>query len=118
MPGLYKFPQRERLHRKGDFLKVYREGEKQVGRAFVCYVVRQEGQGRKIGFAVPRKVGGAIVRNRVKRYLREAYRSQRPELVDDVFMVVVARPASAQLTYDECREAVRHLFREGKVLFE
>lgn len=118
MPGLEKFPRSERLTRRKDFLDIYRIGERAVGRGFIGYVVRREGQGRKFGVAVSRKVGGAVTRNRVKRYIREVYRSNRKHLTDDFRMVVVARPKAATMTYSECREAIGQLFQRGELVSE
>ncbi len=116
MPGLYEFPRREHLTRRVEYLAACREGNKWVGRAFVCFIARREGQGRKFGFAVSRKVGKAVVRNRVKRYLREVYRTHRPRLADDIHVVVIARPEAAKLDYHQCSDAIRRLFRDGGVL--
>jgi ribonuclease P protein component len=115
VPGENRFPRSERLTRKRDFLRIYRTGTKLVGPAFVGYVTRQEGEGRKFGFAVSRKVGGAVVRNRIKRYLREIYRTQRPLLRDDVQMVLVARPACRAFGFHACRDAVCRLWEKGRV---
>ncbi|MBN2312266.1 MAG: ribonuclease P protein component [Candidatus Hydrogenedentes bacterium] len=115
MPGRNQFPRRERLTRRRDYLSIYQQGEKRVGRQFVCYTVRREGQGRKIGLAVSRKVGKAVVRNRVKRYIREVYRTHRGELSDDMHVIVVARPASASLDYSQCAHALRQLLSRGTV---
>jgi ribonuclease P protein component len=52
------------------------------------------GTGR-MGVTVSRKVGGAVVRNRVKRWIRECYRRRRSEFPSQVDVVVVARPAAA-----------------------
>ena len=116
MPGQNTFPHRERLTRKGEYHAVFRNGTKRVGKAFVCYVARREGQGRKFGCAVSRRVGKAVVRNRIKRLLREAYRTQRVDLQDDVHVVFVARAPSAALSYRGCAEAMRRLLHEGDAL--
>ncbi|HIJ64751.1 MAG TPA: ribonuclease P protein component [Candidatus Hydrogenedentes bacterium] len=118
MPGQHKFPRHERLTRKRDFAEAYARGAKRVGRDFIGYVVRREGQGRKFGCAVSRKIGGAVVRNRVKRYLREAYRTHRNEFADDAHLVVVARPSAAKLSYHQCEAAMKRLFRQGAGLRE
>jgi len=94
-------------------LHAYQHGNKRVGRAFVCYVARRDGQGSKIGCVVSRKVGGAVVRNRIKRYIREAYRTHRSSLGPDAHVVIVARPASAALDYNQCEATIRQLFQEG-----
>ncbi len=116
MPGPNAFPQRERLTSKRDFEMVFQQGRKRVGREFICFVVRREGQGRKFGFAVSRKIGKAAVRNRVKRYLREIYRVHRACLSEDTHLILVARPSAARLNYHECAAAVCRLLNEGDLL--
>lgn len=118
LPGLERFPRRERLRTGSEFRAVYENGQKSLGREFVCYVVRHEGNGRKFGMAVSRKVGGAVTRNRVKRYLREIYRTCRKRLHDDVTIVIVARHKAASLSFAECDEAVGQLLQKGGVLSE
>ena len=113
MPGPERFPQRERLTRQRDYLFIYRHGRKRVGDAFICYVVRRTGQGRKMGSAVSRKVGSAVVRNRVKRYIREIYRKHRGLMPEDAHLVVVARPASAGLDYPACEARLCRLLQPG-----
>lgn len=115
MPGKQGYPRSERLTRKSEFERVYREGEKGVNHVFVCYVLRQAGQGRKIGYAVSRKVGSAVVRNRIKRYIREFYRTSRERLAEDLAVVVVARVAAAKMTHAQCDDAIDRIFRQGGV---
>ncbi|MBI5095666.1 MAG: ribonuclease P protein component [Candidatus Hydrogenedentes bacterium] len=115
---MHKFPRRERLTRRSEYLKVYEAGKKQVDQAFICYVHAQLGHGRQFGMAVSRKVGGAVVRNRVKRYLREIYRRHRGQLSSDLCTVVIARPASARLTFHECETALWRLLQRGGAIGE
>ena len=111
-----RFPRRERLTRRSDFLHAYKEGKRWTSGPFVCYVVRQTGQGRKLGCAVSRKVGRAVVRNRVKRYIREVYRKHRSLLIDDIHLVVVAQATSGQAGCNECAAAMQRIFQKGDVL--
>jgi len=114
--GQYRFPRAERLTRKSEYATVFKHGVKWVGRDFVCYMVRCEGQGSKLGLAVSRKVGNAVARNRVKRYLREFYRTHRAAFCIDAHLVVVARPSSGELGYEECAAAMAGLLRQGGML--
>ena len=66
-----------------------------------------------MGLAVSRKVGRAVVRNRVKRRIREIYRTHRGQLGEDVHVVIVARQASAGLNYHQSEEALRQLFQRS-----
>lgn len=115
-PGRNQFPRAARLTRQSAFRHVFEHGKKVVGPHFVCYLVRCEGQGSKLGLAVSRKVGKAVVRNRVKRHLRECFRTHRRHFAAPVALVVVARPPSAELDYAGCAEALRALLRRGGVL--
>jgi ribonuclease P protein component len=115
-PERNTFPRSARLTRQAAFRNVFENGKKQVGRDFVCYLQRCEGQGSKLGLAVSRKVGKAVVRNRVKRYLREYFRTHRQEFAAPFEVVLVARPPSAHLDYAGCAQSLRALLERGGVL--
>ena len=102
MPGGQGFPREARITRKSEYDHVFKHGKKVVGRYFVCHAARREGQGRKLGLAVSRKVGPAVVRNRIKRLLREFFRTHRAALSQDTLYVVVARPACVGLGLGDC----------------
>jgi ribonuclease P protein component len=57
-----------------------------------------------------------VVRNRLKRYIRETYRTHRAHLAEDAHIVFVARPAAAALDYAACEHAIRQLLRKGGLL--
>jgi ribonuclease P protein component len=109
------FPRSGRLTKSSEFSQVFKEGKKLVGRHFICYVASHEKAGSKLGFAVSRKIGGAVVRNRVKRYLREFFRTHRTAFQVPIHLVVVARPTSAKLSFRECTETMERLLRRGGV---
>jgi ribonuclease P protein component len=114
--GHHTFPRSEHVLQRSEYLQIYDQGRKTVGRQFILYVVRDEGHERKFGIAVSRRVGNAVVRNRVKRYIREVYRLHRPELDTGIRMVLVARPRAAKLTFHECEGAILHMFQLGGAL--
>jgi ribonuclease P protein component len=90
---------RHRLTRSRDFDAVYRRGRSVSTRYLVLYwFAREEGDGEasRLGIAVPRSVGGSVVRNRIKRQLREVWRTRIPESARDY--VLVARPGLAEAT--------------------
>ena len=70
-----KFPRSVRLLRHADFERVYKQGQRHFAACMtVFYLRRAEGDGPRVGFTVGRVLGGAVVRNRMKRRLREAVR--------------------------------------------
>jgi ribonuclease P protein component len=90
---------RHRLSRSRDFDAVYRHGRSVSTRFLVLYWFPREvaaDAGARLGLAVPKAVGTAVVRNRMKRQLREAFRARLPELPQDQDYVLVVRPGFAE----------------------
>jgi ribonuclease P protein component len=87
---------RQRLTRSRDFDAVYRQGRSTSTRFLTAYVfTREDAEGpSRLGLAVPKSVGNAVVRNRVKRQLREVWRAEERPLGRDY--VLVARPGLAE----------------------
>ena len=89
---------RNRLSRSRDFDAVYRHGRSVSTRFLTLYwFPREDGVDEpRLGLAVPKANGTAVVRNRVKRRLREAWRSLLPEVQTGRDYVLVVRPGLAE----------------------
>ncbi len=104
---------RHRLSRSRDFEAVYRQGRSTSSRFLVLYwFARDPSAGDdapRLGIAVPKKVGGAVTRNRLKRQLREIWRGHAARLAGKDY-VLIARPglaeAAAAQGFDWLRERV------------
>jgi ribonuclease P protein component len=70
----------------------------------------------RVGFSVSKKVGKAVVRNRVKRRLREAVRHELPSIRPGTDLVFIARSAAAEASYWEIAEAVQAALRRAGAL--
>ncbi len=90
---------RQRLSRSRDFDTVYRKGRSVSTRYLVLYAFpradAEEGEAR-LGLAVSRKVGGAVVRNRLKRRLRAAWDALPQSPPSGCDYVLAARPGLAE----------------------
>ena len=75
-------------------------------RVLVLYVAPNELGRTRVGITVSSRVGKAVVRNKVRRRLREALRARFERLAPGVDVLVVARPASAQVTWAELNQAL------------
>jgi len=79
------------LRKSSEYSRVYAQGEKLVGRYLILFHMKRTEPGHDAGITVSSKVGGAVVRNRVRRRLREALRQTeagRLESRDAVFVAI------------------------------
>ena len=91
-----------------------------ASRAFVLVVAPTGGAGdadsTRLGIAVGRRVGNAVVRNRVKRCIREWFRHQRASLRRGVDLVVVGRTSAAALSSAETQRDLDSLARRARLV--
>jgi ribonuclease P protein component len=89
---------RYRLSRSRDFDTVYRHGRSVSTRFLTLYWFPREADGDepRLGVAVPKSGGTAVVRNRLKRQLREAWRTRLDQVRPACDYVIVARPGLAE----------------------
>ncbi|MBF0096112.1 MAG: ribonuclease P protein component [Magnetococcales bacterium] len=86
------FPRSSRILDGAEFKLVTSSGRKLGGRFFLLFARQVPLERSRLGITVSRKVGNAVVRNRIKRHLREFFRRQRPLLQRGYDWVVIARP--------------------------
>jgi ribonuclease P protein component len=85
---------RHRLSRSRDFDAVYRHGRSVSTRFLVLYWFdrAEDGEEPRLGIAVPKQLGGAVVRNRIKRQLKETWRAMLERVPPGKDYVLIARP--------------------------
>jgi ribonuclease P protein component len=99
--------------RHADFERVYKQGKRHFSASMsVFYLTRAAGeaQGLRVGFTVGRALGGAVVRNRMKRRLREAVRLARPAVGPDVDVVINPKKGLMAAEFASVVNEVRRAF--------
>jgi ribonuclease P protein component len=107
-----KFPRSARLLRHADFEQVYKNGRRHFSAHMTVFFLGRQTQGgtMRVGFTVSKVLGGAVVRNRMKRRLREAVRL---EGLKSVAVDVVINPKKSLLTveFPELRKEIGRAFQ-------
>ena len=106
---------RYRLKKNRAFQYVYRKGHSAACRNLVMLLA--PGRELKIGFSVSKKVGNAVVRNRIKRRLRECFRPFLGDVKTGLY-VIVARPSAAEAAFEDLRKDVKYLLKKQDALLK
>jgi len=121
------FSRDDRLRKRREFEECYASGVRVSGRHLQLFLLPPSGTGTasraasaaatdraRLGISVPRRVGGAVVRNRVRRRIREIFRRSR-ELFGGrgADVVVNARPSASEATFTELSDEYRTLLAKS-----
>ena len=90
-----------RLKKRYQFNYVYKSGEHYSNEHIVLYVSPSKTKSIKVGFAVTKKVGHAVVRNKIRRRLREIAKIQLPRLKQNYNIIVVAKENVTDASFDK-----------------
>ena len=92
-----------------DFQFVYKNGRSYVNKYLVMYAVKKDDPETRIGISASKKVGNSVVRHRMARLVREAFRLNRDRLEEGYDIVVVVRNTAKDKKFDKIESAFLHL---------
>lgn len=104
------------LKENRDFRRLYKQSTSLVSPALVVYLKENHAGFSRLGITAGKKIGGAVLRNRAKRVVREAYRELLPLFKKDVDMVIVARKKCAFVKMDVVLEELKSLLIKAKLI--
>jgi ribonuclease P protein component len=109
-----RFPRAARLLKHANFDQVYQQGRRLFsGDMTVFFLRRPEGSdGPRVGFTVGRVLGGAVVRNRIKRRMRDAVRQNLAQLKAPVDVVINPKKTVLKAEFAKLLEQVGRAFLE------
>jgi ribonuclease P protein component len=94
-----EFPRAARLQRRSDFEAVYRSGRRRSSARFVIFYQTNGGPQSRFGSSVKKAVGNAVVRNRIRRRIREILRRNSSEIPSGWDLVIHPRRSVAQAAF-------------------
>jgi ribonuclease P protein component len=105
----------ERLKKEKDFALVIKKGKRVFSDKVTLYYI--EADSSLVGFAVSKKHGGSVKRNRIKRILRESFRSFAPQIRQNFFFVFIPK-ISEEYNFNEIKSSIYYVLKKGKFFNE
>ncbi len=109
---------RERIRKSSHFRFVYNRGKSLVDENVVVYITKNGKNFNRIGISVSKKVGKSVTRNRVRRLIRESYRTNRVMFKSGFDIVFVARVRAAKANYMNISSSVIKLLGKGGLVVQ
>ena len=101
-----------------EFRRIYRKGKSAVSPQLVIYCQRNRWGHSRLGVSVSTKLGCAVVRNRVRRRIREIYRLNKAKMLPGYDLIVVARVRAVDMPYAKLEKQYLHCLSQLELLRE
>jgi len=108
----------QRLRKNREFRYVYNKGKVYSNSILVMYIVKNNSEYNRVGFSVSNKVGKSVVRNKVRRRIKESFRLNASIIKKGYNIVFISRVRARGVNYKEIEKAMLLLFKEAKILIE
>jgi ribonuclease P protein component len=103
-----------RIKSKNDYAKVYRHGKSVANFQFVLYwLAVKQATNFRLGISASKKIGNAVVRNRMRRVVKEIIRLNSECIKSPVDMVIIIRKPAVDMKYHELQKSIMHLYRKA-----
>lgn len=102
----------DRIRKRPEFIHISKTGRRVQNSFFIVLYIAGVAQQSRLGVTVTKRVGNAVTRNRIKRLLREYFRSNREKLGAILDMNIIAKEEAAGLTSAETFSSLESLFRK------
>ncbi|PSL39996.1 ribonuclease P protein component [Planomicrobium soli] len=106
----------QRIKKNKEFQTVFKKGKSFANRQFIVYVLKSDQPEFRIGLSVSKKVGNAVTRNRIKRYIRQIFLELGQDLLPNADYVIIARQQAANLDFHESKKSLEHVLKIARAL--
>lgn len=103
-----------RVKKSQDFDNIIRKKQSFANRQFVIYYQENKLDHMRLGISVSKKLGKAYERNRLKRYVRESFKT-RKDFLKNYDIIIIVRPAAKGLSFLEFGSSIDHVLKRSKL---
>lgn len=112
-----KMKKEYRVKKNEDFQDIFKKGKSFANRQFVVYSLKRPGQAHfRIGLSVSKKLGNAVKRNQIKRYIKQAFLELEEGLHNEYDYIIIARKPASEMNFFEVKSSLIHVLKLSKVL--
>lgn len=108
----------EKVRKNSHFRYIYRKGKSISNELLVLYIIKNGKNINRVGISVSKKIGKSVVRNRVKRLIRECFRKNKDNIKKGYDFIFIARKKAAESNYYDIDESIKYLMKKGGLLKE
>lgn len=107
---------KNRVKKQGDFQAIFHHRSSVANRQFIVYQLDKENQEFfRIGLSVSKKLGNAVVRNHIKRYIRQVIAEEKDSISIGKDYVIIARKPCVEMDYIDFKKSLIHVLKKAKV---
>ncbi|MDQ0061524.1 ribonuclease P protein component [Paenibacillus harenae] len=106
-----------RLRNRGDFSRIYRGGKSFANGQFVVYWSKQpDADPFRLGVSASKKIGNAVMRNRMRRMVKEIVRHQADRIAPKTDLILIVRKPATAMKMKEMEKSVLHVLKKAGLL--
>ncbi|WP_066195352.1 MULTISPECIES: ribonuclease P protein component [Gracilibacillus] len=106
-----------RIKKNREFQEVFKQGASFANRQLVIYYLHKDQQAHyRIGLSVSKKIGNAVVRNQVKRYIRQVFVELDTKVKNEYDIIIIARQPVKDIDFHQIKKSVNHLLYKTGLL--
>ncbi len=108
-----------RVKKETEFQKVFHSGESKANKQFVIYKLEKTGQDYfRVGISVGKKLGNAVMRNRIKRQIRASVHHLQDQIMGGLDLIIIARAPTVEMTQQQMEKSLLHVLSLSNALKE
>ncbi len=106
-----------RIKKNREFQEVFKKGASFANRQLVIYYLQRDKlEHYRVGLSVSKKIGNAVVRNQVKRYIRQAFLELDINIKMNYDIIIIARKPTKEMDFHQIKKSVNHLLYKTELL--
>ena len=106
-----------RVKKNSEFQEILKTGKSFANRELVIYYKEKPLQTHfRIGISVGKKIGNAVTRNRIKRYIRQSFIQLEDKVIPEIDIIIIARKPAVDMDCKQIKNSLIHLLRKQNLL--